>query len=340
MKILTVTVPCYNSQDYMEHCINSLLVGGEDIEILIVDDGSSDDTAKIADEYEKKYPSICRAIHKENGGHGSGVNKGIELAQGEYFKVVDSDDWVDGEALLKILSVLRNHLRMQKEERLDMLISNFIYDKDGAAHKHVMHYRAAFPQNRIISWKDVMHMRKGRYILMHSVIYRTQVLRDCGLHLPEHTFYVDNLFVYVPLPFVKHFMYLDVDLYHYYIGRDDQSVNEEVMIKRIDQQIRVNKLMIEAYDLSMIEDEKLRKYMYNYLEILTTVSTVLLLRSGTKENLKKKKDLWRYMWHFNHHLYIKMRRGFFGIATNLPGKLGRWLTVRGYRLTRKIVGFS
>ena len=94
---------------------------------------------------------------------------------------------------------------------------------------------------------------------MHSVIYRTQLLRDCGLELPKHTFYVDNLFVYVPLPYVKNMYYLDVDFYRYYIGREDQSVNESVMIKRIDQQIKVNKIMVDSYDLWKLQDRNAQK---------------------------------------------------------------------------------
>ena len=102
MKLLTFAIPSYNSQDYMEHCIQSLLPGGDDVEILVVDDGSKDRTAEIADEYEKKYPGIVRAIHQENGGHGEAVNAGIRNATGLFFKVVDSDDWVDYEAYMKI----------------------------------------------------------------------------------------------------------------------------------------------------------------------------------------------------------------------------------------------
>ena len=120
-------------------------------------------------------------------------------------------------------------------------------------------------------------------------------MRDCGLELPKHTFYVDNLFVYVPLPYVKNMYYLDVDFYRYYIGREDQSVNESVMIKRIDQQIKVNKIMVDSYDLWKLQDRKLRKYMFNYLEIITVVSTVMLIRSGTEENLEKKRELWNYI---------------------------------------------
>ena len=107
MKLLTFAIPSYNSQDYMEHCILSLLPGGDDVEILIVDDGSKDRTAEIADEYERKYPGIVRAIHQENGGHGEAVNAGIRNATGLFFKVVDSDDWVDYEAYMKILKKLR-----------------------------------------------------------------------------------------------------------------------------------------------------------------------------------------------------------------------------------------
>ena len=107
MKLLTVTIPCYNSQDYMAKAIESALQGGDDVEILVVDDGSNDDTLSIAQQYESKYPHIVRAIHKENGGHGSAVNTGIANATGLYFKVLDSDDWFDKTAMLKLIKFLR-----------------------------------------------------------------------------------------------------------------------------------------------------------------------------------------------------------------------------------------
>lgn len=103
MKYITFAVPCYNSENYMRRCVDSLLIGGKDVEIILIDDGSSDRTAQIADEYEIEYPDIVRVVHKENGGHGSGVNKGLELANGIYYKVVDSDDWFDKESYQKLL---------------------------------------------------------------------------------------------------------------------------------------------------------------------------------------------------------------------------------------------
>lgn len=337
MKLLTFAIPSYNSQDYLEHCVESLLIGGEDVEILIVDDGSKDRTGEIADQYEAKYPNIVRAIHQENGGHGEAVNTGIRNATGLFFKVVDSDDWVDAESYIKILEKLRE--LAGGKDTLDMFIANYVYEKEGAKHKKVMRY-SALPQNQMFTWADVSHFRKGQYILMHSVIYRTQLLRECGLELPKHTFYVDNIYVYKPLPSVKNIYYMDVDFYRYYIGREDQSVNEKVMIGRIDQQIRVNKIMIDEFDLWKIPNRKLRRYMFNYLEIITVISTIMLIRSGTKENLEKKRELWKYIKEKDIRLFHHLRMGIMGNTMNLPGRSGRKISIAAYKISQKVVGFN
>lgn len=323
----------------MRHCIDSLLPGGDEVEILIVDDGSTKDrTAEIADEYEAKYPDICRAIHQENGGHGEAVNAGLRNASGIYFKVVDSDDWVDLAAYREILTTLRRFV--YGEETLDMLISNFVYEKQGAKRKKVMNYRTALPQDELFTWDDVKVFMLGQYILMHSVIYRTELLHECGLELPKHTFYVDNIFVYQPLPYVKSMYYLNVNFYRYFIGREDQSVNETVMIGRIDQQIRVTKLMLGYCDVMKLKKRKLRRYMVRYLEIMMTVSSILAIKSGTDENMEKKKELWEYLRKQNLALYIRLRWGFLGQGTNLPGKSGRQFSIAGYKITQKFFGFN
>lgn len=322
----------------MRKCIDSILIGGDDVEIIIVDDGSTkDDTAAIADEYEKNYPGICRAIHQPNGGHGEAVNTGIKNATGLFFKVVDSDDWVDKDAYMKILETLR--MFAGSDTNLDMLLSNYVYEKEGAKHKKVMR-QTGFPVNRVFGWNDIRRFHKGHYILMHSVIYRTKLLRECGLELPKHTFYVDNIYVYKPLPNVKTMYYLDVDFYRYFIGREDQSVNEKVMISRIDQQIRVNKIMFGDVNLWKVPNVKCRKYMFNYLEIITVVSTIMLIRSGTEENLEKKRELWRWMKEKDILVYKKLRRGILGTSMNLPGKGGRKISVAAYRISQKVVGFN
>ncbi|MDD3416408.1 MAG: glycosyltransferase family A protein [Lachnospiraceae bacterium] len=338
MKVLSITVPCYNSESYMNHCIESLLIGGEDVEIIIVDDGSSDGTAQIADDYKNKFPSIVKVIHQENGGHGEAVNTGLKNASGLYFKVVDSDDWVKKEALLQILSKLKEIIG--GKEVLDMMISNFVYEKQGAIKKKVMTYDSALPKDRIFEWNDVKHFRKGQYMLMHSVIYRTKLLRECNLELPKHTFYVDNIFVFHPLPFVKTLYYMDVNFYRYFIGREDQSVNEQVMIGRMDQQLRVNKIMIDYMTANMKTSRKLRNYMINYLDIIMTVSSIMLIRSGTEEALEKKKDLWAYLKEKDILLYLRIRHGILGSSMNLPGKGGRKISVAEYKIAQRFIGFN
>ena len=342
MKLLSIAIPCYNSEQYMRKCIDSLLVGGDDVEIIIVDDGSTKDrTAEIADEYAAQFPTIVKAVHKENGGHGSAVNTGLANASGLYFKVVDSDDWVKESAYMEVLDTLREMVGGRTV--LDMLICNFVYDKEGEKRKKVMHYRHMMPVREMFTWNDCKHFRKGHYILMHSVIFRTKLLKECGLQLPERTFYVDNLYVFEPLPYVKNMYYLDVNFYRYYIGREDQSVNEEVMISRIDQQIKVNKLMMDYLVENQAEIRKTKRlyqYMKNYLEIVTTVSSVLLIRSETEENLEKKEELWQYLKEKDKGLYKWMRRGIMGNAMNLPGKGGRKLSVDAYHIAQRIYKFN
>ena len=338
MKLLSVAIPCYNSEAYMSKCINSLLIGGEEVEIIIVDDGSSDRTAEIADDYAAKYPTIVKAIHQENGGHGQAVNTGIRNATGLYFKVVDSDDWVNQDAYYEILKTLYELTR--GAETVDLLISNFVYEKQGATRKKVMQYRHCFPTNQIFGWDEVRHMKKGQYLLMHSMIYRTKLLHDCGMELPKHTFYVDNLFAFEPLPYVKNLYYLDVDFYRYFIGRDDQSVNEKVMIKRIDQQIRVNKLMADAFHNCQFDSKHLKKYMLSYLDIITTVSSIMLVRAGTQEALDKKKEMLEYIREQDLWLYHKLRYSILGRAANLPGRGGRKMFVAAYKVCQKFYGFN
>ena len=338
-KLITFAVPCYNSAAYMRHCIETLLSAGEQAEIILVDDGSvKDDTPAICDEYAAKYPTIVKAIHQENGGHGEGVNQGIRNATGLYYKVVDSDDWLDTDALKKVLERLTT--LVARGTAPDLMICNYVYEHVEDGTSHTVRYTNVFPQNRLFDWVHVRHFRPDQNLLMHSVIYRTALLNKCGLNLPKHTFYVDNIFVFQPLPYVKTMYYLDVNFYRYFIGRSDQSVNEQVMIGRIDQQIRVTKLMMGYYDVTKLQNKKLRRYMTRYLEIMMVVSSILAIRSGTDENMAKKKELWEYVKKTNPRLYIRLRFGFLGQGMNLPGKGGRQISIAGYKIAQKFFGFN
>lgn len=322
----------------MEHAVETALVGGEDVEILLVDDGSTDGTAEIADRLAAEHPTVIRVIHKENGGHGSAVNMGLANARGVYFKVLDSDDWLDREAFLKVLDVL--HDFVQEGHGVDMLLANYVYEKP-SLHKHkAIRYDGVFPERKVFGWNDVKRFKISQNILMHSVIYRTKLLWDCELELPEHTFYVDNIFVYNPLPHVNTMYYLNVDLYRYFIGRDDQSVNEKVMISRIDQQIKVNKLMIDAYDLTKIKNKKLRDYMVKYLTMMMTISSVFLIKEGSEESLEKRSELWDYLKQQNRVMYRMVNKMALSKPMQIRNRAGQKIVVWGYSLSQKIYGFN
>lgn len=339
MKMVSFAIPCYNSEAYMSKCIESLLPGGEDVEIIIVDDGSSDRTAEIADAYAEKYPTIIKAVHQENGGHGCAVNTGLANATGLYFKVVDSDDWVDAKSYKRMLATLRS---FDEGKEPDMVIANYVYEKVGAKRKKVIHYENVFPVEQMFTWNDIdiSKFKVDQYILMHTVVYRTKLLKDCGLSLPKHTFYVDNIFVFEPLPYVKNLYYVNTNFYRYFIGREDQSVNESVMISRIDQQLSVNKRMIDSFLEEDPGNVNCRKYMINYLRIMMEVSSIFLIVSGTKENLQKKKDLWKYAKDKDEKLYRKLRYSLLGWSVNIPTGFGRWISKKGYKVANNIIGFN
>ncbi|MDR2417746.1 MAG: glycosyltransferase [Treponema sp.] len=352
MKVLSVIVPCYNSQDYIRRCVDSLLPSsntqGGCVEILIVNDGSADQTGVIAEEYQTRHPSIVRVIHQDNGGHGAAVTTGVRHSTGAFIKVVDSDDWVDVISYAKVLDTLSLFINTDEADTHgvptcsppDMVICNFVYEKQGRSRKKMMRYANVFPQGRVFGWNETGQFRKGQYLLMHSIIYRATVLRESGMELPRYTFYVDNLYAYIPLKNVKTMFYLDINFYHYYIGREGQSVHEESMIRMIDQQIFVNRMMITSLDLDTVHDKRHRNYLFSYLEIVTIVSSIMLIRAGGIGNLQKKKSLWNFIRTYNRRLYHRLRYGFLGQLVNLPGPTGRSISVSMYTLSQWIIGFN
>ena len=339
MKLITFAIPSYNSEAYLHHAVDTILTGGEDVEIIIVNDGSKDGTAAVADAYAEKYPTIVKAIHKPNGGHGSGVNRGLQEATGMYYKVVDSDDWVDEKALEALITTVKRHVKRGIEA--DLYITNFIYDHAADNTKKCRSWESKFPVGRIFGWDEVKPFVASQTLLMHNLLYKVEPLRASGIVLPEHTFYVDNLFCYQPLPYMKKLFYLNVDLYHYFIGRDDQSVNMKNFVNRYDQQIRVMNCMLEAYTYDEIMEmpEGLRKYMLQDLSAIM-MNTILFCCSGGSEEPRREayNKMWNDLKERDPKLYDYMyHKSLPAMATWMPWKMRGTFMLLGYKALCKIL---
>lgn len=345
-KIITFAVPCYNSAEYMDNCIQHLidLNSEDDIEILIIDDGSDDDnTWKKAQEWEKKFPTIIHAIHQENKGHGGAVNTGLKYASGLYFKVVDSDDWLDKGGSQPVMDFLRNQQNKAKQGKnyTDMVISNFVYNKPSTSKEKEINYTNVFPQNYEFTWKDIRAFKVNQFLFMHSVIYKTSLLRDLNLSLPNNTFYVDNIFLYKPLSYVKSIFYINSRMYMYFIGREDQSVNEDIKKNRVDHQIKVTKSIIDSTDEKLLlRYPNLKKYSINYLAMMMGLTNVLLRMIDNADATQKRKDIWEYLEQKDKSLYLQVKKSISCFGTNIPTKLGRFICIQGYLFIQKFFGFN
>ena len=335
-KLLTVTVPCYNSQDYMRGCVDSLLVGGERVEIIIIDDGSTDATGAIADEYASKYPTLVKVIHQENGGHGEGINQGAKHATGIYFKVVDSDDKMseDFPAFLDALETC------EKEGGVDMVVTNYYYVHTDGVGDRSIDYSNALPQNRIFEWKDIKRFRLHQMLTIHSSTFRTSLLKAWDEPLPRKIFYEDNLMICKNLPSVKKLYYFPKDLYRYWIGRPDQSVQEAAVTRRYTHQLTVSEKSFMACNLDTIEEPKLKKYLKHELFMLFGMAVTFARLNKSDEadaNLEKMWDnckQYNLKWgrYYRHRTAISV--------ACIKGKLGRFIAISCYRIANKVVKFN
>ena len=336
-KLITFVVPCYNSQDYMEKCVDSLLKGGEKAEILIIDDGSTDRTGEIADRYERDHPGRVRALHQENGGHGECINHGLREASGVYFIIVDSDDWLAADALQEVLDCLES---FEKEGGIDLCICNYVYDHQGKKRRNqTIRYGNIFPQGEIFGWEQTKAFRPWQLLTLHSCIYRTEILRACHMELPKHVFYEDNLFVYYPLPNVKKMYYMNADLYHYFIGREDQSVSETVIKKRCGDQILITTKIFKSYHLEEIAKDnlKLAKYMYHEMVMMATIATAFTRLNNSKEADAQVEEMWKDLESFDEKLAHKIKHASIAAFENIPGRVGRLFGMRCYRIAHRFV---
>lgn len=246
-KILSITIPAYNIEQYIEQCLDSFVIDEiiNDIEVLIINDGSKDSTAMKALEYEKKFPQTFKVINKENGGHGSTVNKGIELAKGKYFKVVDGDDWVQRDTFIQLIKYL-------KTTNADMIYHNYLwyYDFDKST-KHEFQE----PFKGVEYKKEYLfdEIATKTYLKMHGIVIKSSILSQNAIELDENRFYVDMEYILLPIPFVNTVEFLDLDIYMYRLGLDGQSMNIKSMQRNISHHLGVFDRLCKYYKIQYEE---------------------------------------------------------------------------------------
>ncbi len=336
MKLLTVTVPCYNSAAYMANCIESLLPGGEKVEIIVINDGSRDETGRIADEYAEKYPTIVRVVHQENGGHGEGINQGLKRATGKYFKVVDSDDTMSADfpAFLEQLE------QCDAQGGVDLAVTNYYYVHSDGKGDRSINYSSVLPEGRVFTWADTKPFRIHQMLTIHSCTFRTEAMRQWGEELPRHVFYEDNLMVCKTLPYVQKMVYMNMDLYRYWIGRPDQSVQQSVMAKRYSHQILVTEKCFRSFHMDDIRDKRLRQYLHHELFMMFGISILFTRLNKSAETDAALDKMWENCRAFDEKWanHFRNRTGLWFVS--LPGRFGQDFSGLVYKAANKIVRFN
>jgi len=336
MKLLTVTVPCYNSQDYMRGCIESLLPGGERVEIIIIDDGSKDNTGLIADEYAAKYPTIVKVIHQPNGGHGEGINQGLAHATGRYFKVVDSDDKVSEDFDL-FLDTLEE---CEARGGVDLMVTNYYYVHSDGIGDRSINYSNVLPENKIFIWDETKPFLPHQMLTIHSCTFRTEVMRMCGGELPRKVFYEDNLMVCRTLPFVRRMFYMNTDLYRYTIGREGQSVQDDVSRRRYTHHLQIAESCFKSVNLDSLICRQHRQYMCHELFMLFSIATAFTKLNKNAEADAALEEMWRSCEAHDEKWAKRFRKQTILLFAQLPGKAGYAIVGGFYKLANKIVRFN
>lgn len=255
-KILTVVVPSYNAEKYLCETMPSILeTRNKDlIDLIIVNDGSTDLTREIAERIERQYPEIVRVINKENGGHGSAVNTGIEYAVGKYFKVVDADDWVDTENLDSLIEYLQ---KTDVDSILSPYYKVFVDNKENILDIEVYNEFLKVQERKIYNADDFFRVI-GKTIGMHTITIKTDILKDNNIKLSEKMFYVDMEYITYLIPYVDTIIYFEKPIYKYRLGTSTQSVNMNSYIRNRDMHKKVIFNIVNFYNSAKISNVKLK----------------------------------------------------------------------------------
>lgn len=255
MKILSIIIPVYNTELFLARCLDSLSYNEDvikDLDVIIVNDGSTDDSAKIAKKYCIKYPKSFRLINKKNGGHGSTINTGLKEATGKYVKVLDSDDWINIIDFPQLVQKLKN-------ETSDIVVTNYKQEivaenQESFLKFNTQGYDKKMNIEAAEQLLDMGNLLFFQFSLASMTIKRDVLLANWGEGLFEKSFFVDQQFVAKVLANAQTYIVYDLDIYRYFIGRWGQSSDSKGFFKHRNDHTRVLKWLLSTLNQDNLSD--------------------------------------------------------------------------------------
>ena len=297
-KILSIIIPTYNMAALLPRCLDSLTASGvlDDLDILVVNDGSTDSSRAVAYSYAERYPQSIKVVDKKNGNYGSTINAALPLAVGEYVKVLDSDDWVDSQALAKYVAELKS-----LEQEVDVSVTHFLMIHEGGRTETVKYQnygREPYTYGKVYNLDKVLGDGFIRYFLMHSLTYRTQLLRDHGYRQTEGISYTDIQWSSYPFFWAGSIVFHDLVVYRYNMDREGQTMDPAVIRKSLPQLERMTMDLMDFYrkaDMSDLSEARvgfLRQYFKNRLRLLVKTHLMDIPRREFDKEAFSSLDSW------------------------------------------------
>lgn len=261
-KLLTIVIPAYNMEKYLQRCLDSIIIESvmDKVQVLVVNDGSKDKTSEIAHQYENMFPQYIQVIDKDNGNYGSCMNIGLSLAEGKYFRTLDADDWYDTTNYEKFVDDLsKTNADMIVCERCDYYeetgqIKNIKFNKD------------------VVAYQDLPFISKywnndNFFILamIWGIVYKTEIVRNSGLHWDENVFYTDNEYNFWPLKLVQTIRFFPLPVYIYLLGREDQSVNSKIQKKNLHSYEVVANSMMDELNKTFDSNDEIKEVKLRFV---------------------------------------------------------------------------
>lgn len=300
--LLTLSIAAYNVEKYIEKCILSGILDGEDrekIEIIVVNDGSTDGTLKKIKNISDNYPNIIRIIDKKNGGYGSTINESIKLAEGKYFKLLDGDDWLDTAELKNLVNELENI----DEDMLLMDYKKIYMERDNIIEEERCGINYLI-KKEVYSYQHI----KNIYITNPGSAIKTTLLKNEEIKLQENCFYTDHMFIFFCIAHSKSFKYIDNAMYQYRLGRDGQSVSLQGLLKHTDDTLKVLNAEFDYLRKIKLEPEQL-DIIHDYMAILAKdVIVCNLLHNCTPNRKQQIKSIDKTIKQKNYYIYKKMEK--------------------------------